>query len=217
MKDFRLLFMIFITYSFIGWLIEMISVGTLQKKIVNRGFLIGPYCPIYGLGSVFITLLLDTDKNDLFGIFVKAVFICAVLEYLTSLIMEKLFRTRWWDYTDRKFNINGRICLETMIPFGIGGCILVYIVSPTMINVYNWFPPNVLTILSIILLIIFASDMVISLNIINSVKNTFNNSKKDSTEEITNKVRKVLVDSYLCSRLIKAFPNLKPKPRKNNP
>ena len=93
MQDLRILFMIFMTYSFIGWIIEIISVGILQKKIINRGFLIGPYCPIYGVGAVIMTLLIDVNTNDLFGIFVKSMVICAVLEYITSYLMEKLFKT----------------------------------------------------------------------------------------------------------------------------
>lgn len=211
MNDLRIWFMIFITYSFIGWIVEIVSVGILQKKIINRGFLIGPYCPIYGVGAVIMTLLIDVNQNDLFGIFVKSMVICAVLEYTTSYLMEKLFKTRWWDYSDKKFNINGRICLETMVPFGIGGSIIVYIISPLMVGIYTWMPNILLTILSISLAVIFISDIIVSLNIINSVKNTFNNARKDSTEEITKKVKKALLNNYLSTRLIKAFPNSRPK------
>lgn len=209
MSDLKICFLVFITYSFIGWIVEIISVGITNKKIVNRGFLIGPYCPIYGVGAVLMILFIDTSKNDLFGIFVKTMVICAILEYLTSYIMEKLFKTRWWDYSNNKFNINGRICLETMILFGIGGCAILYIVSPAMITIYELTPPLLLTIISGILFIVFVTDIIISFNVINSFKNTITNISKDSTEEISRMVKAKLQNkAYLKIRLINAFPNM---------
>lgn len=110
-------FLYFIIYSFIGWLIEVVCKSIEYKRFVNRGFLIVPICPIYGYGVLFIILLIGKDTSDILGVFLKSVLICSVLEYFTSYFMEKLFKVRWWDYSKRKFNINGRICLETMIPF----------------------------------------------------------------------------------------------------
>lgn len=208
MEDIRVCFLVFIAYSFIGWLIEIVNVGFIEKKIINRGFLIGPYCPIYGVGAVLLTLWLDTNTNDLFGVFVKAMVICASLEYVTSYLMEKLFGTRWWDYSNNRFNINGRICLETMIPFGIGGCILVYIVSPFIVSIYELLPSTALTIISSILFIIFIIDFIISFKIINNFKKTISNVRRDATEEIAKRVRNELSNkSYLKKRLVKAFPN----------
>lgn len=201
MEKFVLYFMLFITYSFIGWIIEIINELIFNKKIVNRGFLIGPYCPIYGCGSLIMILFLN-DKSDLLGTFLKIIVICALLEYLTSYLMEKLFKTRWWDYSDKKFNINGRICLETMILFGIGGCLLLYIINPFLFNLYNLLPNLLLYILGITLFIIFITDGIISFNIINNFKNTVI-LKKDSTEEISKKVKQILKN-----RLIDAFPNI---------
>ena len=90
-----------------------------QKKFINRGFLIGPICPIYGYGILAIILLIGKNATDILSVFLKAILVCSVLEYLTSYFMEKLFKARWWDYSKRRFNLNGRICLETMLPFGI--------------------------------------------------------------------------------------------------
>ena len=109
-------FILFIIYAMIGWFIEIIN-GLIQtKKFVNRGFLIGPYCPIYGVGGILITLLLSKYYDDPIVLFFMGIAVCGILEYLTSYIMEKFFKARWWDYSKRKFNINGRICLETIIP-----------------------------------------------------------------------------------------------------
>lgn len=201
MEKFVLYFMLFITYSFIGWIIEIINELIFNKKILNRGFLIGPYCPIYGCGSLIMILFLN-DKSDLLGTFLKIIVICALLEYLTSYLMEKLFKTRWWDYSDKKFNINGRICLETLVLFGIGGCLLLYIINPFLFNLYNLLPNLLLYILGITLFIIFITDGIISFNIINNFKNTVI-LKKDSTEEISKKVKQILKN-----RLIDAFPNI---------
>ena len=206
MKDFELYFMLFITYSFIGWIIEVMNELIINKKIVNRGFLIGPYCPIYGCGSIFMILFIK-NTGDIIGTFLKIVFICAVLEYTSSYIMEKLFKTRWWDYSKNKYNINGRICLETMFLFGIGGCILLYLVNPFIISIYQMIPNLLMTIITFTLFIIFVSDMIVSFNIINGLKNTLINPKGDSTERI-GKLRKKYKKSYLRERVIKAFPNI---------
>lgn len=206
MEKFELYFMLFITYSFIGWVVEVVNVIIMNKKIVNRGFLIGPYCPIYGCGSLLMILFIK-NTGDLLGTFLKIVFICAILEYTTSYLMEKLFKTRWWDYSKNRYNINGRICLETMSLFGIGGCILLYLVNPFVMNFYQMMSTLLMTIICAILLIIFVSDLVVSFNIINGVKNTIINPKRDATEEI-GKIRRKYKKSYLRERIIKAFPNI---------
>ena len=121
-------FLYFIIYSFIGWLMEVICKLFEYKRFINRGFLIGPICPIYGFGVLFIILLIGNDRNDILSVFLKAILICSVLEYLTSYFMEKLFKARWWDYSDKKFNIAGRICLENALSFGIGALAVIYII-----------------------------------------------------------------------------------------
>ena len=120
-------FLYFIIYSFAGWSIEMVYQSIKDRHIVNRGFLIGPLCTIYGYGVLIIILLIGTNTKDLLAVFLKAILVCSILEYMTSYVMEKLFKARWWDYSDEKFNINGRICLGTMIPFGLGGTLIVYV------------------------------------------------------------------------------------------
>ena len=87
-----LLFLLFMTYSFIGWLMEVICKLIETKKIINRGFLIGPYCPIYGWGCLLITMLLNKYVDDPLVLFVMAIIICSILEYVTSYLMEKLFK-----------------------------------------------------------------------------------------------------------------------------
>ena len=117
-------------YSILGWILEMVVCSIADKKVVNRGFLVGPYCPIYGCGCLLIIALLHKYQDDPFTLFIMAVIVCSLLEYFTSYVMEKLFKARWWDYSDRKFNINGRICLDNLFLFGILGLLIFYIVNP---------------------------------------------------------------------------------------
>lgn len=180
----------------------------MTKKIVNRGFLIGPYCPIYGFGALFIIIALDKYKNDALVLFVMCVLSCGILEYMTSLVMEKIFKTRWWDYSKNKFNINGRICLETLVLFGLGGLLISYFINPFIISILSLIPNIILNILTFIFFIIFVIDVIISCKIINSFKNTVTNVRKDSTDEIKKRVKEFLANkSKLVNRLVDAFPD----------
>lgn len=217
MYDLKTWFLLFITYSFIGWIIEMIDNVIVYKKIINRGFLIGPYCPIYGYGAVFIIYFLHSYTKEPIVLFIMAMVICAILEYTTSYLMEKIFQARWWDYSNFKYNINGRICLETMIPFGIGGCAILYIANPIITKLFSMLPSMGLTILSITLFIIFLIDNLVSFKVILNFKKVATTIKKDSTEEISRKVRTVLYDkSFFVRRLLNAFPNVQTMIKKYN-
>ena len=130
-------FLYFIIYSFIGWCLEVICKLFQYKRFINRGFLIGPLCTIYGYGVLAIVFLIGKDTSDILAVFLKAIFVCSLLEYFTSYFMEKMFNAKWWDYSTKKFNLNGRICLDTMLPFGILGCLFVYIVHPFVISLVN--------------------------------------------------------------------------------
>lgn len=202
-------FMLFIIYSFIGWSIEVVGKLMEKHKFINRGFLVGPICPIYGWGCIAIILLLSKYKSSPLVLFLMAIIICSILEYFTSYFMEKLFHVRWWDYTRRKYNINGRICAETMIPFGILGCLVIYVVNPIFVKLLNMMPTNTLNIIAIIIFVIYLVDNIISLSVMFGFKGTLKTVEKDGTEEITKKVREVLLKrNFLYKRLVNAFPNI---------
>lgn len=202
-------FLYFIIYSFLGWSLEMLWQSIKDKKAVNRGFLIGPLCTIYGWGVLAIIILIGTSTGDLLAVFLKAILVCSILEYSTSYIMEKLFKARWWDYSDEKFNINGRICLGTMIPFGLGGTFIIYFVHPIIEKFINGFSNNTLLITAIIIFVIFLVDNIISFGVLNKIKNQINYVKKDSTEYIRDKVMEWLGNnSVLFRRLKSAYPKL---------
>lgn len=210
------LFLLFLIYSIIGWIIEVVNNFIFNKKWINRGFLIGPYCPIYGAGSILITLFVSND-NDIISTFLKSMAICSILEYSTSYIMERMFKTRWWDYSKNKYNINGRICLQTMTLFGIGGVLVVKFLSPLFLYDINLLSPLAINIIAIITAIMFVADIIVSYNIINSFKKIPFTIKRDSTDDITAMVRKVISEkSYLYKRLVSSFPKFQSIVRKKN-
>lgn len=204
------LFLTFIIYSFLGWFIETIGDFIKHRKFINRGFLLGPYCPIYGTGVILITLLLSKYANDAIVLFFLSMIICGTLEYLTSYIMEKVFKSRWWDYSNMKFNINGRICLETLILFGIAGVLILHSFNPFFLDIISKIPNIALHIITILLFIIFLTDFIISLNIMNSIKIikiSVANQIKDNTDEISSKVKEILMKkSTPYRRFLLAFP-----------
>ncbi len=204
-------FLLFFAYAILGWIMEVVLKLISQKKFINRGFLIGPYCPIYGYGVLLITFLLRKYQNDFWATFIFSILICGVLEYITSYLLEKIFHARWWDYSNKKFNINGRICLETLIPFGIMGCLIIYVTNPIIIDFLNKLPSLLIHITSIALFMCYIVDNVISCRIIFNLREISTNLM-DNTEEISKKVKNIITKkSILHRRLIEAFPNLKAK------
>ena len=209
--DIRVYFLLFMTYSFLGWVME-VTLGLIQsKKFVNRGFLIGPYCPIYGFGGLLITFLLQKYVDDPIVLFFMALIICGILEYVTSYLMEKIFHARWWDYSNKKYNINGRVCLDTIIPFGLLGLLIMYVTNPFFIEKYQSIAETGLNILFWTILILFLIDNLVSERIIGTLGKTTKRIGKelDDTEEITKKVKEILLGkSALYRRLLKAYPNI---------
>ena len=137
--------------------------------------------------------------------------ICGLLEYFTSFFMEKIFHARWWDYSKKKFNINGRICLENLVLFGIASCFIIYITNPFIIRKIQLIPYNVQNVIISILIIIHIIDNIISYKIILNLKQV-SNEIKDNTIEISEKVRKIISNkSIFHRRLVNAFPSIKEK------
>ena len=201
-------FLYFVVYSIIGWILEVLYTLITKKKFVNRGFLIGPYCPIYGSGLLIILFLYYVELNFIIKFLVIAI-LCSVLEYITSYIMEKIFNARWWDYTNDFLNINGRVCLETFIEFGLAGTLGLYFLHPLVLKLIESFNLGVIYIISIVLFIIIVTDIFISFNVLNKIKNKIKKESKDNTEEINKKIRQFLSNNnYLYKRIRSAFPKL---------
>ncbi len=117
-------------YSFMGWVCETIYCSVGQGHFINRGFLAGPFCPIYGFGALAILYTLSYLPHTVTGVFLGAMFITSLLEYVTGWAMEKIFHQTWWDYSNRRFNIHGRVCLRNSTLFGLLGLVLFFDIHP---------------------------------------------------------------------------------------
>lgn len=208
MYEFLMIFSYFLIYSVIGWVIDTVDIYIQSKKLMNRGFLIGPYCPVYGVSCIIMLAFLKKYIDDPLILFIVAIFICTLTEYITSFILEKLFKARWWDYSHMPFNVNGRICLLNSILFGIGGIVLLYLLHPTISSVLTMIPKTIFIFIMIIILILFIIDVIISFNIISKLEKNINSIRKDSTEEIHKSIKEILKNSsHLTKRIIKVFPD----------
>ena len=123
---------IFFVGSVIGWIYEEIYFAIAFKEIVKRGFLYGPYLPVYGFGAVIIMLVIGRFHKNPMIVFLGSVFLTGLLEYITGALMLYIWNERWWDYSDLYLNINGFVCLQSVIAFGIGSLLLMYIVKPIL-------------------------------------------------------------------------------------
>lgn len=209
--NYCILFLLFFLYSVIGYIIEIICVSLIEKKLVlSRGFLIGPYLPIYGVGAIIMTCFLAKYQNDVLALFIMSTVWCSILEYVTSFIMEKLFKLRWWDYSEKKFNINGRICLENGILFGLGGVLIVEFINPILKNILFHVPSVITMTIGIVLSVIFIIDLIISTYIMFRLKiNVTKYTNKDATTDIRKEVKKALTKhTFLTTRLLNSFPHI---------
>jgi uncharacterized membrane protein len=164
--DLSTLFNWFIIYSYIGWLYESIYCSLDAGRFVNRGFLYGPLCPIYGSCIVFMILLFAERCKGIVSLFLSCAVFASVLEYVVSFSMEYIFGRRWWDYSNRLFNINGRICLGATIVFGVSGVLVIRYLHPNLVRyiVQNFNSQNLRKSAKIILAI-FLLDLLASIQI----------------------------------------------------
>ncbi len=200
--------LLFFAYAFIGWCLEVTCKIIEFRRFVNRGFLIGPICPIYGWGVLGILLINHNYvASDPLGVFLKSVLVCSILEYMTSWVMEVFFHARWWDYSQRKFNLNGRICANTMIPFGLLGVGVIYLINPLVSGLIKFFSPSVRVVVCALFLVIYIIDNIISYVVVAKIKHEINDTAKDNTEYMREKVFKWIDDnSYVYRRIKNAYP-----------
>lgn len=155
--------LLFFVYSFIGWVSETLYCSTIEKRFVYRGFLYGPLCPIYGFGGLLIVLLLKPFIGNVFVLFIMAMIVTSILEYVSSWILETVFKTKWWDYSHFKLNLNGRVCLLNSTLFGIMGVGIVHYAHPFIITNLQAIPEQIQEILSIVLSSIIFVDFIFTL------------------------------------------------------
>lgn len=159
--DIERIFLWFLLYSFVGWVWETLLNIVMKKRFVDRGMLNGPLCPIYGFGALIIIFALR-DEHQWLAVFLSSGVLACTLEYLTSWGIEKMFHVRFWDYSNKPFNINGRVYLNGFIAFGLGATLVKEVVQPHVDDVIDLIPPVALTVVSAVLLVILLADLAVT-------------------------------------------------------
>ena len=189
----------FITYSFLGWVMESIFRSISEKKIINTGFLKGPFCPIYGVGAIIMLLFLKRFSDNLTVLFIVSVVVLTIWEYLVGVLLEKLFHTKYWDYSKNKFNFQGRICLTNSIFWGILGVVFVKYIHPAIENLIEKIDVRILIFVYSILGIVILVDMITSIVKVKNIKVTL-----EKIEKLNNEIREKLKEEnvqYIIEQL----------------
>lgn len=168
--------LLFFACSFLGWCMEVACKLVQFGRFINRGFLLGPLCPIYGTGAV---------------------------------LMEKLFHARWWDYSQKRFNINGRVCASNLLAFGVMGVFVVKVLKPFAFGLFAKIPPVWLDVISITLTTLLVADVAISAGVLTKIRGAAESVRADNTEAITKAVREALMaQGFLLRHPLHAFPEV---------
>lgn len=158
--DFYYIFYTFLLYSLFGWVYESCLVSVKRKSLVNRGFLNGPIIPIYGAGAVLICIILDPVSKNLLLVFLGGMVLATILEFVTSYAMEKLFHAKWWDYSNYRYNIQGRICPIVSLFWGVLSVLMTIFLKPLSNSLIHRIPRRIGEILAIIIMLIIFVDLV---------------------------------------------------------
>lgn len=168
LKKLSLYILIFFLGSIAGWIYEEIFYRITDGVWVNRGFLYGPYLPVYGYGAVLIVLFTNKYRKNPLIVFLITMLLTGIFEYLTGLIMFKIWHHRWWDYRGLFLNIGGFVCLRSVISFGIGGLILIYLLDPIVEKIIKKISVNKLKVINTLIVLIIVIDTILSLIFRNS-------------------------------------------------
>lgn len=152
----------FLIYSCTGWCLEVIFAAATTGQLVNRGFLNGPVCPIYGFGMVIVLFTLTPLQDSVLLLYIGGVILPSALELVGGWALYKLYHTRWWDYSDFPFNIGGYICLEFSLLWGVGTLVVMRIVHPVVAGLVDMVPPFVGFVVMCVLYTVYAADVVVT-------------------------------------------------------
>lgn len=206
------LILLFFSYAFIGWCIEVTLKYFQFHRFINRGFLTGPWLPIYGSGAVLITIAVKGAaplESSIGTTFVLSLLLRGLLEYLTSYFLEKRFHARWWDYSQKPMNLHGRVWIGNLILFGLGGVLIVNLINPLLERISRHLSLPTQEALALSLSAIFIADYVMSHFVLKLVKTEVEGSKADNTEEISKEVKLLLRDrSVFYRRFAEAYPEV---------
>ena len=212
MEYFVDLVLIFFAFSFLGWCIEVTLKYFEFHRFINRGFLTGPWLPIYGSGAALITVVvggLAPLERGYGTTFALSFVLCGVLEYMTSFVMERRFHARWWDYSKKPMNLHGRVWIGNLVLYGLGGVRIIHVFDPILYRLFAKTPLTAREILALCLSAVFAADYVVSHFVLKLVKTGVEGSEADSSEQISLEVRLLLHDrSVFYRRFADAYPEV---------
>ena len=171
---------------------ESIFRSIMEKKIINTGFLKGPICPIYGIGAIIMFTFLQSLENNIVLLFLVSIIILTLWEYIVGVMLEKMFHTRYWDYSDHKFNIQGRICLSNSIYWGVLGVVFVKYIHPNIQNLIQKVDIKLLYFIVTILMVVFIVDMITSIVKIKNIKSTLEKIE-ELNKEIREKIKEIKI------------------------
>ncbi|MGF6907474.1 putative ABC transporter permease [Fusobacterium sp. PH5-44] len=218
----------FIIYSFIGWCIEVCYATLNTGKFVNRGFLNGPYCPIYGSGATAMVYFLSQYKEFPLILFVTSAVIATILEFITGYILEKIFNCKWWDYSNVPFNIKGYICLKFTIIWGLASILLINVLHPIIRNFISHTPRIIGRTLMFIMFTTMLADFIVTVKTILKLNVKLKNLEKISSDalQFSDNFGNKLSENFLATqekfkslrkrnwfekRLLISFPHLRSK------
>ena len=195
----------FVIYSVLGWCLEVCFCTINTGQFVNRGFLNGPVCPIYGVGAVAVIALLNPLKGNILALFFSSATLTTTLEYVTSWLMETLLHARWWDYSNRFLNLHGRVCLKGFVVFGALSVLMLRFVHPLVEGLVSHLPAPALHPICLTLLIILLADIFVTLKAVLHLPERLRQLKLALDARLPDIH---WPDGFQLKRLMNAFPHL---------
>lgn len=180
----------FMIYSSLGWVMESVFRSICEKKLINTGFLRGPFCPIYGIGCTIMILFLHGFENRPILLFGIALSVLTVWEYFVGVILETMFHTKYWDYSNHKFNFQGRICLTNSIYWGILGVLFVKYIHPFIREIVVKIDTGLLNYIMAVLFMVFVVDTIASIIRVKNIKSTLEKIE-NINKEIKEKLKEI--------------------------
>ena len=180
------LMLYFFVYGFLGWCTEVAYATTKQRKFVNRGFLNGPICPIYGVGVTVVVYFLTPYKDNLILLYALSTVLVTVLEGLTGYLMDKIFHHKWWDYSSQPLNIGGYVCLLFSLIWGVACVAIVKVIHPLIYKALSFIPVTLGIVIAVILAAVLFADLYVTASGILKL-----NKRLDAMEKIAAELREV--------------------------
>jgi len=186
-----------IVYSFFGWVLESIFKSILQRKWVNSGFLHGPLCPIYGFGALIMIVFLSQFENNIVLLFLASFFILSIWEYLVGEYLEAVYKTKYWDYSNNRWNINGKVCLQNSLYWGILGVIFTKCIHPTISTMLDTIPMDIILYINAIAYLALIVDTIAS-----TIKVKTMSKKLEELNQLKDKIAEKLEELKEASKLL---------------